>query len=86
MTTKSVATIKMLVFGIVALSAVFSDTASVPIKLIWWGISGYCGVKALLISFKRRTCGHGAVTQSGPFFYPWIVDPCPKCGENSYLN
>ena len=86
MGSKSHATFKMLVFGFIALSALLSGDAPLPIEMIWWAISAYCGARALLMAFKPRRCGHGAVTQSGSFFYPWVIDPCPKCSARTYVE
>lgn len=86
MKSKSAETTKLMVFGVLSLTAVFSGDAPLALRVIWVSISAYFGLRALLIAFKPRKCGHGVVTQSGPFMFPWIIDPCPKCRARSYAE
>lgn len=72
--------LRILVFSFVAISAILSSLVLFPLDYLWIAVSIVCALFALRIYFTRRPCGHGFITQSGSIFYPWIIDPCPKCG------
>ena len=59
------------------------DSRAITIILILLGIS--LALRALAYSFKKRVCHHGFITSdaTGFFFFPFVVDPCPKCGVRS---
>jgi hypothetical protein len=71
-------------FAAIALSVFFSSAAPLVVKVLWWIAALYSFFKVLTISLTSRVCGHGSVFRSGPFVYPWVIDPCPKCGKKSF--
>ncbi len=36
-------------------------------------------------ALKRRKCGHGPISQdANGFYWPFVIDPCPHCGEYTF--
>lgn len=33
------------------------------------------------LALVPRKCGHGFVTSYGIFFFPFVINPCPVCGD-----
>lgn len=48
----------------------------------WSAISIIGWVMALKFSLVLRPCGHSFITSWGPFFFPFVINPCPRCGDD----
>ncbi|MFV1920078.1 hypothetical protein VPH46_11715, partial [Sphingomonas sp. MJ1 (PH-R8)] len=71
--------LKMMFYSIVCATGAWSPALPMPWRFIWVATS--CISLVLLIrSIRRRPCHHGFINQRGAVFYPWVIDPCPKCG------
>lgn len=38
----------------------------------------------LYFLFRRRPCGHGSANRWYKIQLPFVIDPCPVCGEKSF--
>jgi hypothetical protein len=53
-----------------------------PLRYVWFLASAVGLVFAVRFSLIPRRCGHGFITSWGIFFFPFVINPCPVCGDD----
>ena len=69
--------IPLFIFGV---SFIFSPNSGV-FEIIAFLISGVFFIIGMRNAMIARPCGHGVISQFGPFYCPFVVKKCSKCGE-----
>lgn len=78
-------TMKILFSYILALSVVVPIVMiESPVRYVWFVASAVGIFLAIKFSLVHRRCGHGFVTnwKDGVFFFPFVINPCPVCGDD----
>lgn len=75
---------RMIASGLLAMTGVYAFPLDAFVAHVWLTISAVSAVYFYILALKVRACGHGLIIQRYIFFFPWPVDPCPKCGRTSF--
>lgn len=71
----------MMTLYFIGFSGIISEIASGPLRYIWIAISVIASGISLLLMLIPRPCGHGVISKGWLTYVPWVVDPCPVCGD-----
>lgn len=81
---RSAYSIRMVVAGLVAMSGVYSFPPYQVAEYFGVSVSVISAIYFYTLAIRFRKCGHGLVCQWRFLFFPWVIDPCPKCGASSF--
>ncbi|VWX60723.1 hypothetical protein SPHINGOR109_50697 [Sphingorhabdus sp. 109] len=74
----------MFVAGLVTASGIGARHPSTYLEYAWLSTSIVSSIYFYTLVFRLRRCRHGLICQWRIFFFPWVIDPCPKCGTKSF--
>ena len=76
--------LRLFLYATVFMSGIISIPPSSFIGYLHIAISGAAAIMFYVTLFRSRKCGHGRVSQWNFVMFPFVIDPCPTCGERTF--